>query len=151
MFDSGPACVSPVLIPTLYFSFPFVPGAIELTVLAKVLQLQVRAIDIQTQVVHNFGGDAGYPMACFVVYDGIHYDPLVRQPGAERQFAVATGAAAEAEAAARALVKELHQKRAFTDLAGFSLRCLACQTPLKGQTEAQAHAKETGHTNFGEV
>lgn len=119
--------------------------------LSNTLQMELRAIDIQTQIVHNFGGDGGYDTACFLVYDGIHYDPLVRQPGAERQFAVTAGEASKVEASVKAFVKELHDKRAFTDLAGFSLRCLSCQTPLKGQTEAQAHAKQTGHTNFGEV
>jgi ubiquitin thioesterase OTU1 len=43
------------------------------------------------------------------------------------------------------------QKRAFTNMAGFSLVCLSCQTPLKGQNEALQHAKSTGHTNFDEV
>lgn len=42
------------------------------------------------------------------------------------------------------------QQRQYTDLAGFSLRCLICNTPLKGQTQAQDHAKSTGHMNFGE-
>jgi ubiquitin thioesterase OTU1 len=30
------------------------------------------------------------------------------------------------------------------------LRCLVCQTGLKGEKEAVEHAKATGHQNFGE-
>ena len=30
-------------------------------------------------------------------------------------------------------------------------RCLVCGTRLKGETEAQKHAKTTSHTNFSEV
>ena len=45
----------------------------------------------------------------------------------------------------------LFQKREFTDVTGFALRCLICNTPLKGQSQAQDHAKSTGHMNFGEV
>ena len=33
----------------------------------------------------------------------------------------------------------------------FSFRCLVCGTKLKGETEAQNHAKTTAHTNFSEV
>ena len=43
------------------------------------------------------------------------------------------------------------QARQFTDLAGFTLRCLVCGKALTGQTDAQSHAKATGHINFGEV
>ena len=45
----------------------------------------------------------------------------------------------------------LFQKREFTEVTGFALRCLICNTPLKGQSQAQEHAKSTGHMNFGEV
>ena len=43
------------------------------------------------------------------------------------------------------------QARQYTDVAKFSLKCLACGTGLQGQSEAQRHAMETGHINFGEV
>ena len=43
------------------------------------------------------------------------------------------------------------QKRQFTNLSQFSIRCLVCETLLAGQQAAQHHAVTTGHTNFGEV
>lgn len=52
---------------------------------------------------------------------------------------------------AKEFAKKARDARQFTNVNEFQLRCLACQTPLKGQTDAQAHAKSTGHTNFGEV
>jgi ubiquitin thioesterase OTU1 len=33
---------------------------------------------------------------------------------------------------------------------GFTLRCIVCRQGVKGQAEAAAHAKETGHASFGE-
>lgn len=39
----------------------------------------------------------------------------------------------------------------FTDVQNFTLRCLVCNRGVMGQAGAQAHAKSTGHTNFGEV
>ena len=33
----------------------------------------------------------------------------------------------------------------------FKTRCLVCGTKLRGETEAQKHAKTTAHTNFSEV
>ena len=55
-----------------------------------------------------------------------------------------------AMAGARAFVAEQHAARKFTDTAQFALRCLVRQRGLKGEKEALAHAKETGHANFSE-
>lgn len=111
----------------------------------------MHAVDVQTQVVHAFGSGQGYSEAIFLLYDGIHYDALVSARDGARRFSVAEHEVPAADAAAVALARELHAKREFTDLAGFQLRCLVCQQPLKGQREAQEHAKTTGHMNFGEV
>lgn len=52
---------------------------------------------------------------------------------------------------AELLAQEAKSSRQFTDVNKFSLKCLDCQVLLKGQTEAQEHAKSSGHVNFGEV
>lgn len=49
------------------------------------------------------------------------------------------------------LAQEAKSSRQYTDVDKFTLLCLECRTHLKGQIEAQQHAKSTGHTNFGEV
>lgn len=52
---------------------------------------------------------------------------------------------------AEQLAKEAKSSRQFTDLNKFTLKCMICDKFLTGQVEAQKHAKETMHTNFGEV
>lgn len=54
-------------------------------------------------------------------------------------------------AQAEQLAKEAQSSRQFTDVDKFSLKCNQCDILLKGQVQAQQHAKSTGHTNFGEV
>lgn len=49
------------------------------------------------------------------------------------------------------LAKEAKSSRQFTDVDKFTLRCGICDCFLKGQAEATAHAKKTGHASFGEV
>jgi ubiquitin thioesterase OTU1 len=48
------------------------------------------------------------------------------------------------------LVQQLHESKAYTDTANFTLRCGVCNTGLKGEKEALEHAKKTGHQNFQE-
>lgn len=52
---------------------------------------------------------------------------------------------------AEQLAHEAKSSRQFTDVDRFTLKCLECDCMLKGQTEAQQHAKTSGHTSFGEV
>ena len=50
----------------------------------------------------------------------------------------------------RAVHVQVHEARQFTDTSNFTLRCKDCQIGVKGEKEAIAHAKATGHANFGE-
>lgn len=52
---------------------------------------------------------------------------------------------------AETLALEAQTSRQFTDVDKFTLKCLDCNVYLIGQREALGHAKESGHSNFGEV
>jgi ubiquitin thioesterase OTU1 len=128
-------------------------GEIEIQILSKHFGVQVANIDCKTGKVYRYGED--FDRIVFIVYSGIHYDALALSPFAyappdldQTQFTKQEKPAVEK--AAQALVTELRKLHYYTDTAGFTLRCLQCDTALKGEKEAQAHAKETNHTQFGE-
>ena len=75
---------------------------------------------------------------------------LVHKLDSTRATPVLSALCAQVTAAAEALVKKLHDARAFTDTANFTLRCGVCNQGLKGEKEALEHAKSTGHQNFQE-
>jgi len=126
-------------------------GAIELNVFSQHYQVEINAVDVQSGRIDRFGEDNHYPNRVFVMYDGIHYDPMGLEQNNTIVQTVFPSSDSLYQAKALEVASELKNKRQFTDLSGFSLRCLVCSTPLTGQTQAQQHAKETGHTNFGEV
>lgn len=132
-------------------------GAIELSVLARVLNVQIGAADIVSKRLDVYGSDLPCPSdRVYLLYDGIHYDAVALSPvpggGAPEDFDTTRFVCGDtaAEAAVRALCAESHAARHFTDTANFALRCLVCQKGLKGENEAREHAKATGHINFGE-
>ena len=132
-------------------------GALELQALSKHFRRRIYAFDIQTLRVDRYGEEEDYAEAAFVVYDGIHYDALARafseSSPVERdvtRFEVGSPAFAAAQAAAVDLVHRFHRERAFTDTAGFTLRCGTCGEGVRGEAGAHAHAQRTGHTNFRE-
>jgi len=126
-------------------------GAIELNVLSRHYEVEINVADIQSGRIDRFGEDAHYKNRVFLLYDGIHYDALaMEENGAIAQTTFLTSDHNK-QIEALQVAEECKKQRQFTDLAGFTLRCLICNTPLKGQTQAQEHAKQTQHMNFGEV
>ena len=110
-------------------------------------------MDSQSCRIDRFGEDKFYKERIFVIYDGIHYDPLIMEPLEPSQLIQTVFPTSDAAVLGQAMeiASEAKASRQNTDVANFSIRCLVCQKLLSGQTEAQAHAKATGHINFGEV
>ncbi|CAM4731592.1 unnamed protein product [Leuciscus chuanchicus] len=128
-------------------------GAIEVSILSKFFQCEICVVDTQTVRVDRFGEDVGYTKRVLLIYDGIHYDPLQKVMPSSDVPAQTVFSTTDDIILAQALelADEARRKRQFTDVNRFALRCMVCQTGLVGQKEAREHAKETGHTNFGEV
>eukprot|EP01104_Vermistella_antarctica_P006625 TRINITY_DN17331_c0_g1_i1.p1 TRINITY_DN17331_c0_g1~~TRINITY_DN17331_c0_g1_i1.p1 ORF type:complete len:325 (+),score=39.74 TRINITY_DN17331_c0_g1_i1:260-1234(+) len=129
-------------------------GGIELSILSNHYRVEISAMDIQTLRYDVYGSNMKYQHRCYLIYDGIHYDPLaftfspecppdsditVFNPEDEYVFNLA-----------KVVAKEAKEKRQFTDTSGFTLRCLVCQQGLVGEKGATQHAMETSHTNFAE-
>ena len=129
-------------------------GAIEISILSKYYNMEIDVVDTQSGRIDRFGEDQNYTQRILVIYDGIHYDPLVLEsldpsrPTYKYIFATSNDSIL---LQAQELANEAKSSRQFTNVNQFALRCLVCQICLSGQVEAQAHAKNTGHINFGEV
>eukprot|EP00931_Biecheleriopsis_adriatica_P104863 TRINITY_DN79480_c0_g1_i1.p1 TRINITY_DN79480_c0_g1~~TRINITY_DN79480_c0_g1_i1.p1 ORF type:complete len:288 (+),score=54.22 TRINITY_DN79480_c0_g1_i1:52-915(+) len=131
-------------------------GAIELSIFAEHFKCEIAAYDICTTRRDLYGEGQGYSKRCMLIYDGIHYDSLALSPDKDAPEAADLTAfdagpiADLVDTKAAVFVAEQHKLRQFTDTSNFTLRCLVCQTGLKGEADATAHAKATGHTNFAE-
>jgi len=126
-------------------------GAIELNVFSRYYQTEINVADVQSGRIDRYGENENYGSRVFLLYDGIHYDPMGLESKGEIIQTVFPCSAYNMQVEALAIAEDCKKKHQFTDLHGFSLRCLVCRTPLTGQTQAQEHAKQTGHMNFGEV
>ncbi|XP_014677116.1 PREDICTED: ubiquitin thioesterase OTU1-like [Priapulus caudatus] len=125
-------------------------GAIELSILAKHHGVEMAVLDAQTGRIDRYGEDAHYPTRVLLIYDGLHYDPLVMERASEQTTVFAIGDDYVWQQALQ-LGVEARSSRQYTDVKRFALRCMVCDVALTGQTEAQEHALASGHTNFGEV
>lgn len=51
-------------------------GAIEVSILSAYYGLEFDVVDITNAIINRFGEDKNYGMRGFLLFDGIHYDPL---------------------------------------------------------------------------
>ncbi|OQR76037.1 ubiquitin thioesterase OTU1-like [Tropilaelaps mercedesae] len=127
-------------------------GAIELAILSKHFRTEMVAVDTQNERLNRFGEDENYDQRILLIYDGIHYDPLLLEfsdgSGIRTTFSTDDPMIL---ASALEVAHEAKRSGQFTDMQNFTLRCLVCNRGVVGQAGAQAHAKSTGHSNFGEV
>ena len=140
-------------------------GALELSILSKCGgdvvdggasfdDVVLHCVDIRTGVAQRYGEGRG--RVCFLLFDGVHYDPVVLapSPGAAESPADITLAASDdimALRAVEALAVSERAARNFTDTSSFALQCLVCGAGLKGNADAEAHAAATGHQNFAQT
>jgi len=124
-------------------------GAIELQILAEYFQTVISVVDTQSGCLTKFGETGNFEQMMLLIYDGIHYDPLFQlRPTRKTMFAASN---TRVLASAKLLAEEQKEAHNYTDTAGFTLKCLVCGHKMKGEKEAQVHAKTTKHINFSEV
>ncbi|XP_077985022.1 ubiquitin thioesterase OTU1-like [Glandiceps talaboti] len=128
-------------------------GAIEIAILSEFYGVEIDVIDIQSAHINRFGESKSYKNRLLVIYDGVHYDPLVLETGDPDNPIQTTFPTTDDVVLAEALslAEEARQMKHYTDLERFKLRCIDCNIGLTGYGEAEYHASKTGHTNFGEV
>jgi len=126
-------------------------GAIEVQILAEYFQVQIVVVDTISGSMTIFGEALDFPSRMVLIYDGIHYDPLFHTaPDGTTQTVHPTSDSSILEKA-KVTAEEAKAAHNYTDTAGFTLKCLVCGFRMKGESEAQKHAKTTSHTNFSEV
>lgn len=127
-------------------------GAIELSILSKFYGLEIAVIDSLNAILNRFGEDCHYAQRVFLIFDGIHYDPVYLEPldGGSIQT-IFSKEDDKLLLQALELAKEAKSSHQFTDVQKLTLMCIDCKVKLNGQIAAQQHAKKTGHMSFGEV
>lgn len=125
-------------------------GSIEIMILSKYYKCEICVVDIRTNRIDRFGEDCAYPIRVFIIYDGIHFDPLYLEADSMVQTIFSTSDDLVMLQALE-IANEAKNAHQYTDVSNFKLKCLVCQQPLKGQKAAQEHAEKTGHINFGEI
>lgn len=131
-------------------------GGIEIKIFSDILKIQIAVVDVQTNRVDLFGQDKDYTSTIYVLYNGIHYDPLVlnfdETSDAETDITIFDSEDENISNQFKELIKTYHTKGEFVDLASFkSLKCLDCEEKFLNEGTATDHANKTNHWNFTQI
>lgn len=55
-------------------------GAIEISIMADYYGIEIAVVDTINAIINRFGEDKNFPHRVFLLFDGIHYDPLFLEP-----------------------------------------------------------------------
>lgn len=126
-------------------------GAIELSILSEHFGIEIAAVDTLSLKMHRFGENSNYHNRIFLIYDGIHYDPLILEMDSAPMQTIFPITDERPMDMAMEIAREAKSSRQYTDVANFTLRCSVCDVKLRGDKEAREHASATGHVEFGEI
>ena len=129
-------------------------GAIELKLFSDMFQLEIASIDVRSNRVDIFGQDKNYPQRIYVLYNGVHYDPLVMAYTEDSKDDITNFASDDNQTliAFQEYVKVFKNVGDYVDLANMNnFECDQCKTLFENQEEAFNHAQNYQHWNFSEI
>lgn len=126
-------------------------GSIELVLLSKHFGISIAVCDIKSQRIFHYGPETS-EQRVYLLYDGIHYDPLAwgLPDNSDIDVTLFDPRDSIVEEQALALATSLHKDHSFTDVGSFTLRCLECGVGVVGNEGAVAHSTATGHASYSE-
>lgn len=131
-------------------------GSIELSILAANYECEIAAWDVCSKRSNVFGEGSGYKKRIYVLYDGVHYDVMAQNidgaQGSQRNDITIFDPKDELALIQAASICEDHfNRKKFTNVYTYKIKCNICQTKLRGNEEIKVHAEQTGHTDFVQI
>jgi len=129
-------------------------GSVELAIFAQHYKCEIMIFDIARQRHECFGEGGKYSQRIYLIYDGIHYDPLVcssaSNPQSNKEWDIAIFKPDDliTEASAKAYAEKEYKSGKFVDEYNYSIKCEQCGKVFVGNKNAVAHSNSTGHSRF---
>ena len=132
-------------------------GAIELKIFSDILETQIASIDIQTGRVDIFGETENFTKRIYILYNGIHYDPLVmnylgNEENLDCDITIFEHEDYDKLIKFKNLSEELKKEGKFVDLNNINnYRCCECKEEFQEQNGAMLHGQKFNHWEFEEI
>jgi len=129
-------------------------GAIELKLFSDLFQTEIVSIDIQFNRADIFGQECNYINRIFVLYNGVHYDPLVMATSEDNNSDIKIFDSSDHNVLInfQSFANTLKQRGNYVDLSNsLNLKCSDCGSMCQSQEDAASHGVNFNHWNFEEM
>lgn len=129
-------------------------GAIELKVFSDIYQIEIASVDVMTNRVDIFGQGNEFKSRIYLIYNGVHYDPLVFSDGEDMKDDMTIFQSNDSNILVQFqnYAKIFKEAGDFVDLSNMNkFECDQCSTMFENQEEAYNHAQNYEHWNFKEL
>jgi len=128
-------------------------GALEVKMFSEIFQKQIVCIDVKTNRADIYGEDKNYFQTIYLLYNGIHYDPLVMNYDITSDpltdITIFDSDNMEVFELMKCLLLEYKNQGDFMDFN--SLQCSTCNEKFKNQNDALEHSINFEHWNFAQI
>jgi len=131
-------------------------GGIEIKIFTEILKVEIAIVDVQTNRIDLFGQDKNYENRIYILYNGIHYDPLVinfdENADSDSDLTIFKSKDNQYMEIFKNFVKKFTDENDYIDIGKMmSLECQDCKEKFLNEESATAHAKQTEHWNFNQI
>jgi ubiquitin thioesterase OTU1 len=131
-------------------------GGIEIKIFTEILKVEIAIVDVQTNRIDLFGQDKNYENRIYILYNGIHYDPLVinfdENADSDSDLTIFKSKDNQYIEIFKNFVKKFTDENDFVDISKMmSLECQDCKKKFLNEEFATTHARQTEHWNFDQI
>jgi ubiquitin thioesterase OTU1 len=128
-------------------------GALEVKMFSEIFKKQIVCIDVKTNRSDIYGEDKNYPQRIYLLYNGIHYDPLVMNYDLSADpltdITIFDSNDQEIFELMKCLLLEYKNQGDFVEF--YSMECINCSLKFKNENEAVEHSINYDHWNFKQI
>jgi ubiquitin thioesterase OTU1 len=131
-------------------------GAIELKLFSDIFEIQIGSIDVQTNRIDIYGEDKNYDKIIYLLYNGVHYDPLVMNFDSNSSnitdITKFNSSDKEIYIKFKTYVEKFNKIGDFVDLSTLkNFECETCTEQFQNENQALVHAQNTNHWQFKQI
>jgi len=128
-------------------------GALEVRMFSEIFEKQIICIDVQTNRADIYGEDKKYDQTIYLLYNGVHYDPLVMNyditADPSTDITIFDSSDVETFEIMKCLLLEYKNQGDYIEF--YNLQCNDCNEKFKNENDAVEHSINFNHWNFNQI
>ena len=128
-------------------------GALEVKMFSEIFNKQIVCIDVKTNRADIYGEDKNYQQRIYLLYNGVHYDPLVMNyyisSDPLTDITIFDSYNQEVFELMKCLLLEYKNQGDFFEF--HSIECCTCNEKFKNENEGLDHSLNFQHWNFKQI